>query len=236
MQVVAAAGVRALAAEYEAAFVFEVDEFVGYGRGVGEEAEPAEGVDFFIGFEDVGGYGLARYAVEAVAACDEVAVDAVGLAVLLVGGVGGVAFDVEELDVVGVVDGFAACLGADVHEIACDFGLAVYNDGAADFFLKVDAVAFAVYDEFDAVVDEAFFVQAFGCACAFQALYGCAFEYASSDAAEYVIAVFAFEDDVVDAAFVQQLAKQQSGGAGTDDENLGTHDVAPVWLMVWNVL
>jgi hypothetical protein len=56
-------------------------------------------------------------------------------------------------------------------------------------------------------------------------IYGDLFDDAGTDAAEHVFAGLPFQDDVIDAVLVQELAEQQSRWAGADDGDLGSHAV-----------
>ena len=59
--------------EREAAFVKRVDQFVGRGRRLGENPEPAEWIHAFVDRENALGDGGPADPVEAITACDEVA-------------------------------------------------------------------------------------------------------------------------------------------------------------------
>lgn len=62
---------------------------------------------------------------------------------------------------------------------------------------------------------------------ALQRLHGPAFQDAGADPPQHVIGTALLNDDVVDAGLAEQLPEQQSGGAGADDGNLGTHGLSP---------
>src|SRR5690606_5634520 len=153
LQVVAAAGQRALAAEHEAALVVGVDQFVVDRRGVGQQAEPAERVDALVFGQHALGNALAGHTVEAVATGDVITVDAVGLAVLLVSDVGLGTLEFVQLDVAGGVDDGRAAGSAGIHQVAGDFGLAVDHDGlATGQLLQVHRYALAVEYQLNAFV------------------------------------------------------------------------------------
>src|SRR5262249_48604573 len=67
---------RAHGEQCKAAIVMYVDEFFGGGRRLGEDAEPAEGIFTLVNSQDASGNGGTRDPVKAVAAGDEVAVEA----------------------------------------------------------------------------------------------------------------------------------------------------------------
>ena len=98
---------------------------------------------------------------EAVAAGDEVAVELVRLAVLLVGDARLRAVEVVHRDVRGLVDGRQAGGRARVHQVARQLGLAVdHHVLAAGQAVHVDAVPLAAAQHLEAVVHEALAVHA----------------------------------------------------------------------------
>jgi len=97
--------------------------------------------------------------------------------------------------------------------------------------MQVDAVAFALEQQLDAVVRQALGVGAGTHAGFFQQVHGDLFEHAGADAAEHVVGTALLDDDGVEAGGVQQLAEQQAGRAGADDGNLGTHgETSQSWV------
>jgi len=78
-------------------------------------------------------------------------------------------------------------------------------------------VAHAVYADLDALVHEAFFMHAGPGASLVEKIYRGLFDDAGTDAVEHVFAGLPFQDDVIDAVLVQELAEQQSRWAGADD-------------------
>ena len=94
---------------------------------------------------------------KAVAAGDEVALQLMDLAVLLIAHDGAVAIEAHGLHVAGLVDRGQALGGAHFHQVARDLGLAVDHDAlAAGQAVQVDAVALAAEQQLDAVVRQAF--------------------------------------------------------------------------------
>ena len=159
LQIVAAAARRAHRAEREAARVVRVDELFRRRRHVGEEPEPAEGIDALVGRGRAGRNARAADPVRAVAAGDEVAGDLGPRAILDVAHPRPLAVEIVQGDVGGLIDGRRAGGGAGLHEVAGHLGLAVNGDRPAAEREKVDAMTAAVEGQFDAVVDEALRVE-----------------------------------------------------------------------------
>ncbi len=80
--------IGAHAGQGEAALMVGIDQLFGAGRHVGQDAQPAEGINPLELAAHTRRDGLAADAMEAVAAGDELAVQPVGLAVLVVGYIG----------------------------------------------------------------------------------------------------------------------------------------------------
>src|SRR5690606_9059075 len=111
----------ALGAKGKAALVMGVDQLIGDGRLVDENAKPAKGIDALESGEGGLGHALAADAVETVAAGNVAAVDAMGGAILGIGDIGA-GVEIMQFDIFGVVDGRRL---AGRHEIARYLGLAV---------------------------------------------------------------------------------------------------------------
>jgi hypothetical protein len=157
LQVVAAARLAALAAQGKAARAVDVDQLVADRRGVGQQAQPAEGVDLLVFGDGRARRAGAAHAVEAVAAGDEVAVQAVRLAVLVPGDVGAGGAEVVHGGVAGLVDRGQPGHGARLHQVVRDLGLAVHHHVlAAAVPVQVHAVAPAVPHQLDAAMHQAF--------------------------------------------------------------------------------
>src|SRR5690606_22614101 len=105
LDIVAAARGRAHGAKRKAARMIGVDELVTDGRNVRDDAEPGEGIDFLVDRYRPLRHGAAADAVIAVAAGDEVAVDAVTLARAAIGDEGALAVEIVRLDVLRLVNG-----------------------------------------------------------------------------------------------------------------------------------
>jgi mannose-6-phosphate isomerase-like protein (cupin superfamily) len=87
----------------------------------------------------------------------------------------------------------------------------------------VDAMAAAGDQHLEAIVHQALAVHALAHAGLGEQVGGDLFEHAGADAAQHIFATLALEDHGIDAGPVQQLAQQQTGGAGTNDGYLCTH-------------
>src|SRR5258705_5511259 len=210
LQVVAAAVGRTHRAKREAARVVDIDQFMRDRRRLRQNTEPAERIDPFKRLDRRRFYAGAADAVKAVAAGDEVAGDLVADAVLVVGDARTVGVEIMRLDVGGLIDGGEAGGIARVHQVERDLGLAVDRHRLAGRRMQVDAMTRPAEGELDAVMHQPFAMGARACANLIEHRNGAFLEQAGSDAAKHILARLAFENDVVDAVTVQQLAEQQS--------------------------
>ena len=204
-----------------------VDQFVADRRDVGEDAEPAEGVDLLEGLDRRFRNRLAADAVVTVAARDEIAVDAVGGAVHLVGDVGLIACETVRRDVAGVIDGDAPRRLALVHQVVGDFRLAVDHDALVGQAEEVDPVVLAVEGQQDALVRQAFRVHPTAGSGAVQKTHHPFLEHAGAYAAKNVVFAHPVYHYVVDAGVGEQLSEQQARRPGADDGDLGAHVMDP---------
>src|SRR5262249_44410953 len=156
---------------------------------------------------------LAADAVKAVAAGDEVAGDLLHVAADAVGYARTVAEDVVHADVAGGVDGLCASDRAAVHEVAGDLGLSVDHHRLAGELLERDSMADTVDANLHARVHETVAVHAAANAGFVEKIARDLLDDARADAAQHIFGGLPFQDDVVDAAPVQQLAEEQAGGA-----------------------
>ena len=206
-----------------------VDQLLMHRRGVGKDAQPAERIHPLEFLKYPSRNGLSRYAMEAIAACDVIARQALRAALMLEGQVRALALELVQLHLAGVVQGDGAAGLACLHQVASDFGLAVDHHALASGQpLEVDALAAAIEGQLETIVRQAFAIHARGHAGLAQQVDHTLFEHAGADAAEHVVGTLAFEDDVVDAGVVQQLAEQQAGRASADDGDLSVHYCSPV--------
>ena len=118
-----------------------------------------------------------------------------------------IAIDIVQGHIAGIVNRGSADLGTRLHQVTRHLGLAIYRHMAADQGFKIHTVLFAVKHEFATIVRDAFGSQIFGHASALQAVYGHAFQHACADAAQHIIAVFAFQNDIINATFGQNLSQ-----------------------------
>jgi Holliday junction DNA helicase RuvA len=98
-----------------------------------------------------------------------------------------------------------------VHQVARDLGLAVDHHALAGQAEQVDAVALAAEAQLEAVVRQAFGVHARApTPASSQQVDRHLLQHAGADAAEHVVGAALLDDDVVDAGLVQQGAEQQA--------------------------
>ena len=88
-------------------------------------------------------------------------------------------------------------------------------------------MALALEQQLDAVVGQPFGMGTGPDTGLVQQVHADLLQHASADAAQHVVGAALFDDDGVNAGFVEQLAEQQTGGACADDGNLGTHGGQP---------
>src|SRR4051812_29787515 len=224
LEVEAADRRRAQAAQAEAALVVGVDQLLRRRRDLGEDPEPGEGIDTVELGEHAGRDRLARHAVEAVAAGDDVALERLRLALVCERDARRVAVDALEAEVGDLEADVAARLEAAGDEVLDDLLLAVDGDRPpAGQPAQVDPVALAVEAQLDAVMDEPLACQAVAEPGLGQELDGALLEDAGADAVLDVLAAAGLEDDGVDALEVQEVRQHQPGGPGTDDSDLCPH-------------
>src|SRR5690606_40291495 len=138
LYVVAAARVRAHRAKREPALVVRVYQLMADRRHFSDDSEPSKRINPLISLEPLAFHCLSRRPMIAIAACDEVAVEAVGNAILLVGDIWLVAVDIVRLDVGRLVDGHGTGGFAAIHQVTRELGLAVDDDALARELVEVD--------------------------------------------------------------------------------------------------
>ena len=94
-------------------------------------------------------------AVVTIAAGDEIAFDFIGLSVVQVPHARTGRIEIVQRHGTGVVDGCEARCCACLHQVACDFGLAVDGHFALCEAVQVDAMAFTLEQQLDPVVSQA---------------------------------------------------------------------------------
>src|SRR5208282_5273498 len=172
-----------------------------------------------------GGHALAADAMKTVAAGNEVARDLLRFAVGTEGHARRSGKDIVQRHVVSRVYAGRANRGAAVHQILGDLGLPVDHHRLAGELLEGDAVAAAVDANLHALVHEPVPVHAGADAGLVEQIQGDLFDDAGPDAAEDVFGGLPFQDDVIDAVLVQELAEQQARRPGADDDDFGAQDL-----------
>ena len=182
-----------------------------------------EAIFAFIDREHSGGNGRPADAVKAIAAGDEVAVD-VALGVLATeadSGRGGI--EIVNADGGCFKDDQARGTEAGFDQIFDHLLLAVHGDGASDEFGEIDAMAAVAETELDAVVNEAFTLEA----CAYTGFdeKGGArvFQHTGADSALNVRAAAILYHHGFDALEVKKVREEQTGGSCADDADLGAN-------------
>ena len=174
---------------------------------IGQHAQPTKWVDALIGFEHIGRNGLARHAMKTIATRNKITIQTVSFTVFFIRHIRRIAIDIVQGHIAGIVNRGGADLGTRLHQVTRHLGLAIYRHMAADQSFKIHAVFFAVKHEFTTIVRYAFFNQILGNACTLQAVYSHAFQHPCTDAAQHIIAVFAFQNDIINATFGQNLSQ-----------------------------
>src|SRR5690606_28473284 len=187
LQVVAAAAAAAHAAQREAARMPRVDQLVVDGRGVGQQPQPAEGIHALVFGQHARRDAAAADAVEAVAAGDVVAFDALAAAVAGERDRRTGAVEVVDLHVGGAVVDHPALALAQFHQVAGELGLAVHHHRAAGQALEVDVVQLAVDADVEAVVRQPLAVHALAGPGLAQHLHRPPFQHPGADPPEYVL-------------------------------------------------
>ena len=83
--------------------------------------------------------------------------------------------------------------------------------------MQIDPVALSAKGKLDAFMDQTFAVRALAGADLIEQCDGAFFQKAGPDAAKHVVWRLTLQDDVVDAAGVQQLTEQEAGRPRADD-------------------
>ncbi len=161
---------------------------------------------------------------EAVAAGDEVAVEALLSAVLAIRDVRLRAVEAVHGDVLGAVDRRQSRGGPGVHEVARELGLAVDQDAlAAGQCVQIDSVPLAAGKDLEAGVHETLAMHSRADAGLVEQVDADLLEHPGADAAEHVVGRLPLEHDGIDARSVQELPQQQARRPGSDDRDLGAH-------------
>src|SRR5690606_3621417 len=235
LHIVAAARHRTHRAKGETARVVGIDQLFADRPQIGDDAEPTERIDTLIGLARAFRHRFPADAVIAVAAGDEIAIDAVGYPILLIGDIRSVAIEIIGLDVRRLIDGRAAGRFPLVHEVVGDLGLAVDDHPfAAGEFVQVDPVFASVESDLDTVMGQADLAHALAGPRLVEHARHALFEHAGADPAQHVVLGRPFENDVLDPGIGEKLTEQQPRWTGTYDDDLGTHSVPPWMAGHWN--
>ena len=195
------------------------------GRHIGQYAQPAEGIGFFVSRPRGVGYRLTADPMIAVAAGDIITVQPEGLPVLVVSHVGRSAVDIMQGHVLDLEDQRRTAPVAGVDQILGHLRLPIDRDlRSSGQALQIDPKQLAVQRQVEAVVRQAFGLQALIDTHAGQEINGRAFQDAGAYAALHIGPVALFQDDARDPVNVQKLRQQQTGGARANDGDLGAHD------------
>src|SRR5262249_12485154 len=188
-----------------------------------QNAEPAQRIDPLVSADRARRHALAAYAVKAVAAGDEIAGDLVGLAVGAIAHTRRIAGNIVHAHALRRIDSRSARGGTSVHEIFGDFGLAVDHDGLAGQLFERQPMTRPVDADLHALMDETIGMHARADTGFIQQIHRDLFDNAGAHAAEYVVGGLSLQDDIVDASTLQELAEEQPGRTGADNDDLGSH-------------
>ena len=193
------------------------------GRHVGKDAEPAERIFAFELTHRRCRDRLARGAMEAVAADDELRVDPRRRAVSGEGHERRDAVDVVQRDVLRLVQDRQVALRRRVHQVARHLGLAIDGDVLAGERLDVDTDQMVGGGEVEAFLHQPLGPQPLVEAQSFHQVGRHRLQHARTDTAEDIGRRLAFDDHAVDACRAQQMPEQQARGTCADDDDRGLH-------------
>ena len=183
-----------------------IDQLVSHGGRFRQNTEPAERIDALVDFQQISRNGLARDAVKAITAGNEIAVHLMRLAVLLIGQARLVGFDVMNGDIVAIKTQIAACGDTRIDQVFGDFRLAIDDNMlVARELFKIDLEALVFNRNIAALMHHAFaratladtgFIQEINCAL---------LQHARANTPLDIGAVFALQNDAGDSRLVEQL-------------------------------
>ena len=160
---------------------------------------------------------------KAVAPGDEVAGNLKRLAVFLEPDTGLCRVKVQHLHLAGLVIAGQASLGAGVHQVAGDLGLAVHHHFlAVRVRSQIHPVALPRKQHVKAAVHQAVAVHARAHTGLIEQVHGGLLQHPGADAAQHIVRRLALHNHRVDAGLVQELPQQQACRARADDGHLGT--------------
>ncbi len=112
-------------------------------------------------------------------------------------------------------------------QILDDFVLRVDRDRMAGKSGQVDTAPLAFESQFKTVMQRPFGLHARADTCLGEQVHRALFEDAGADGGFDLFASARFEYDRVDAAQVKKMGKKQACRPGTNDANLGAHELSP---------
>ncbi|MNT13563.1 hypothetical protein D3C72_1485380 [compost metagenome] len=183
-----------------------IDQLVADRRGIGQKTQPAEGVDTLVMLLDLSRNGLPRDTVEAVTACDEVAVQAYRFASPFERDIRLRALHIMKPYIGSLIDRGGAGRPAGIHQVAGHFSLTIDQHRTTPRqCLEVQAVASPPVHQFNTLMHEPFRVHTLTHAGLAHQVDGALLQHPGADAPEHVLGRLALQDDVVDARARQQL-------------------------------
>src|ERR1019366_5562919 len=215
----------------EAAFVIDVDQFVGDRRLFHQNSKPSEWINPLIGSKLIFRDGLTAYPVKAVAADDVITVDFELLAVRAPPYIWVFGFDVVNADIERFINSRRAAGLAHIHQIACDFGLPIDQNGLAGQRLEIDAMADAAELNFGSIMDQAFVAHTHAGAGLLDQCNRALLENARPNAAAHIILGLLLKNNRINSGPVQQLTQQETGRARPYDDDLCSHVTRFSWLL-----
>ena len=214
------------AVEREAAVVVAVDELLARGLDLGQDPEPAEGVDVLARRQPALRQRGAADAVEAVAARDHVAAQLVLLPAVAVAQRWLVRVEAVRGHILDLEQERSAGLDAGGDQVLHDLLLAVDRDAAAaGELVERDPVPTATEAQLHAVVHEPLALEALAHAHLDQELDRALLQHTGADAPLDVLAVAGLEDHGLDPLEVKELPEDKPRRARADDSNLRAGDV-----------
>ena len=220
LEVVAGQLRRAQAEQREAALVRGVDELLDRRRDRGQDAEPAERILARELGEHAVGDARPADAVEAVAACDHVALELLPRALVGEREPRPVGLQVRHRDVADLEEQRPAAVQPRLDQILDHLGLPVDDDRLAGQLVEGDPVPLAVELELDPVVDDPLALHPPAHAGLRQQVGGPLLEHARANARLDVVAAAVLDHDRIDPLAVEQVGERQPGRPRADDPDL----------------
>ena len=160
---------------------------------------------------------------KAVATGDKIAGDFVRCALRFISDARPVAVNIVQSHIMGGINRRRTEGGTTVHQVLGDLGLAVDHHSLAGHLPERQPVPRAIDADLGAFVNDAVGMHAGADAGFVQQIHRDLLDDTGADPTKDVGGGLALQDDGVDAVPVQQLAEQQAGRSGADDDDLRTH-------------